>query len=196
MSLPFTAPAVLRLWPTATRNQSLARALVLAFAGTLVLWASAKVQVPFWPVPATLQTVAVVLIGAFYGSRLGAATLALYLAQGAANIPVFAGTPERGLGLAYMVGPTGGYLVGFLVAAFVIGRLVETGFARSLATVAVSVFAAHAAVHVFGLAWLSASLGIGKAVSAGFLPFLPADLVKMALSTAVILAVARPQRAR
>lgn len=189
MSHDATAPFLARLWPAADRPAEAARALVLVVGGTLLLWASAKVQVPFWPVPATLQTLAVVLIGAVYGSRLGAATVAVYLIEGAAGLPVFAGTPEKGIGLAYMAGPTGGYLVGFLLAAALIGRLVETGFARNLATVALSVVAAHAAVHLCGLAWLSAAIGVSNAVSAGFVPFVPADIVKMALSTTLILTV-------
>ena len=189
MSHDATTPFLARLWPAAHRPEQAARALVLVVGGTLLLWASAKVQVPFWPVPATLQTLAVVLIGAFYGSRLGAATVAAYLAEGAAGLPVFAGTPEKGIGLAYMVGPTGGYLAGFLLAAFIIGRLVESGFARNLPTVALSVGTAHAAVHLCGLAWLSAAIGMSNAVNAGFLPFVPADVVKMALSTTLILAV-------
>lgn len=178
-----------RLWPVADATGKTLRAAVMVAAGTLLLYASAKTQVPFWPVPMTMQTVAVVLIGAVYGSRLGFATLLAYLAEGAAGLPVFAGTPERGIGLAYMAGPTGGYLLGFLLAAALIGWLVEQGRARSLATVAASVFAAHAVIHACGLAWLSGFAGIEKAFAAGFLPFLPADLLKMAISTAVIAAL-------
>ena len=83
------------------------RPLLLAFAGSLLLIVSAKFQVPFYPVPMTLQPLVVLLLGVVLGSRLGAATVLLYLAQGAAGLPVFAGTPEKGVGLAYMVGPTG-----------------------------------------------------------------------------------------
>eukprot|EP01037_Dinobryon_pediforme_P033305 gene33305-biopygen19550 len=113
MNHTVTAPglaAVDRFWTVRTNAERLTRSIALMAVGTVLLWASAKVQIPFWPVPATLQTMVVVLIGAFYGSRLGAATLAAYLAEGALGLPVFAGTPEKGIGLLYMVGPTGGYL--------------------------------------------------------------------------------------
>lgn len=191
MNRNIAAPLVSRIWPAAGGVSGAPRAILLAVAGTLALWASAKVQVPFWPVPATLQTLAVVMIGALYGSRLGAATVAAYLAEGAAGLPVFAGTPEKGIGLAYMAGPTGGYLAGFLFAAFLVGWLVESGFARSVATIAVSVAAAHAAVHVCGLAWLAGFVGAGKAVALGYTPFILSDIVKMALSTMLIFAAVR-----
>ncbi|KQT54180.1 hypothetical protein ASG43_00675 [Aureimonas sp. Leaf454] len=188
-------PLAQRLWPTSNSTDKAVRGVALALLGTLVLFVSAKVQVPFWPVPATLQSLCVVMIGATFGARLGAATLALYLLEGAMGLPVFAGTPERGIGLAYMVGPTGGYLLGFLAAAFVVGRLVETGFARSLPTIALSVLAAHAAIHGLGLLWLGSAIGFDKAFTVAFLPFVPADLVKMALSTAVIWGVGRKSAA-
>lgn len=180
-----------RLWPAADTSGQILRGAALALIGTIVLTISAKVQVPFWPVPATLQSLCVVMIGATFGARLGFATLALYLLEGAMGLPVFAGTPERGIGLAYMVGPTGGYLLGFLAAAYIVGRLVESGFARSLPTIALTVLAAHAAIHGLGLLWLGSAIGFEKAVAVGYLPFVPADLVKMALSTALIWGVGR-----
>ena len=108
------------------QENTLARNVALAVAGSIALWVSAKVQIPFLPVPMTLQTLVVLIIGMAYGWRLGAATVALYLAQGAVGLPVFAGTPEKGIGLAYMIGPTGGYLVGFLLAAMAVGCLLYT----------------------------------------------------------------------
>ena len=101
------------------------RAVALAVLGSLLLWASAKIQVPFYPVPMTFQTAVVFLIGLAYGWRLAVATLLLYLAQGAMGLPVFAGTPEKGIGLPYMVGPTGGYLAGFVAAAAITGWVGE-----------------------------------------------------------------------
>ncbi|KAB0680106.1 biotin transporter BioY [Aureimonas leprariae] len=184
-------PIIERVWPVADARTRIVRNVALVAVGTLLLTVAAKTQVPFWPVPMTLQTMAVVLLGASLGSRLGFATVLAYLAEGAAGLPVFAGTPERGIGLAYMLGPTGGYLLGFLLAATLVGWLVERGFARSLPTVALSVLLGHATIHVFGLAWLGSLVGFDKAVAGGLLPFLPADLLKAALSTAIILA-ARP----
>ena len=101
-----TPTLVDRLWPSSERN--VPRAAVLAVVGSLLLWLSAKVQVPFYPVPMTLQTAVVFLLGIAYGWRLAAATELLYLAEGAVGLPVFAGTPEKGIGLPYMLGPTGG----------------------------------------------------------------------------------------
>src|SRR3712207_4614320 len=101
-----------------------------AVLGTLILWASAKISVPFWPVPMTLQTGAVAALAAVYGWRLGAATVLLYLAEGAAGLPVFQGTPQGGIGVAYMIGPTGGYLFGMMLQAVVTGWLVERGLGR------------------------------------------------------------------
>ena len=89
--------------------------LALCAVGVAAIVASAKAQIPFWPVPLTLQTLVIAVLAMGYGARLGGVTLASYLALGAAGLPVFAGTPEKGIGLAYMAGPTGGYLVGFLL---------------------------------------------------------------------------------
>ncbi len=104
------------LWP-AGKAHALLRGLVLAVAGTALLTVSAKIQIPFYPVPMTMQTFVVLALGMAYGWRLGGATLLLYLAEGATGLPVFAGTPEKGIGLAYMLGGTGGYLAGFVLAA-------------------------------------------------------------------------------
>jgi hypothetical protein len=116
------------LWPAEGDTRSIGRALVLAVAGTLLLTLSAKMKVPFYPVPMTMQTLVVLVIGAVYGWRLGVATILLYLAEGASGLPVFADTPERGIGLAYMMGPTGGYLLGFVVGAAIVGWLAERGW--------------------------------------------------------------------
>jgi biotin transporter BioY len=125
---------VAALWPRAGRlgeMSGLLRNLLLAVAGSLLLWAAAKVQVPFYPVPITMTTFAVLAIGMAYGWRLGAATVLLYLAEGAMGLPVFAGTPEKGIGLAYMAGPTGGYLLGYVLAAAACGWLAERGWDRT-----------------------------------------------------------------
>ena len=180
-----------RLWP-ATEGQAVLRTAVLAVFGSLLLWASAKVQVPFYPVPMTLQTAVVLLIGVAYGPRLAAGTLLLYLAEGAVGLPVFAGTPERGIGLAYMVGPTGGYLAGFLAAAVISGWTAERS--RHWLTTALGLLAAIVAIHLLGAAWLATLVGPAKAVSLGVLPFLLGDAVKLALVTAAAEAgLARPR---
>jgi len=173
------------IWPAEGRAAWL-RAVLLAIAGSLLLTLSAKIQVPFWPVPMTMQTYVVMVIGAAFGWRLGGATVLLYLAEGAMGLPVFANTPERGLGLAYMVGPTGGYLIGFLVAAVAIGWLAERGWDRSLWRMVVAMALGHAVVFAFGVPYLAALVGWESAIALGLTPFIAGSLLKTALAGATL----------
>ena len=157
-------------------------ALALMVLGSLVLWVSAKVHVPFYPVPQTLQTLMVFAIGAAFGWRLGAATVLLYLAEGAFGLPVFSGTPERGIGVAYMMGPTGGYLLGFVLAAAVSGWFAEKGFDRTFPRMFVAMLVATIAVHLPGAAWLAQFVGYDRALELGIVPFIWGDLIKVALA--------------
>ncbi len=182
-----------RLWRPARGPAAALRALVLAVTGSLLLWASAKIQVPFWPVPMTLQTAAVFLLGFACGSRLALATVALYLAEGAAGLPVFAGTPEKGLGLPYMLGPTGGYLVGFLAAAWIAGRAAERGV--GIVGALAAMLLGSLAIYGAGLAWLAGFVGAEAAIRLGLLPFLPGDLVKIGLVAALRELLRRPRPA-
>lgn len=167
--------------------RSLVRNILLALAGSLALWISAKVQVPFYPVPMTMQTFVVLVIGMAFGWRLGGATVLLYLAEGMAGLPVFAGTPERGIGLAYMVGPTGGYLVGFVLAAVVVGILAERRWDRGIATTLAAMTAGTAIIFTCGVLWLGAIVGWDKPVlELGVIPFLPGAAFKIALAAAVL----------
>jgi biotin transport system substrate-specific component len=135
------------VWP---KSQLLHKAALVGL-GVVLLAISSKVQVPFWPVPMTLQTLVVLMIGATSGARLAGATLVSYLAAGAVGLPVFA----SGVGLAYMVGPTGGYLAGFLVAAVVIGYLADKGYGRSILS-ALALFAiGEVAIFALGTGWLA-----------------------------------------
>jgi len=177
-------PLIDRLWPSAERP--LVRQAILVVLGSLLMWASAKVQVPMWPVPMTMQSFVVLVIGMGYGSRLGAATVGFYLMQGALGLPVFAGTPEKGIGLAYMMGPTGGYLVGFLLAAAVVGWLAERGWDRTLPLAVSAMIIGTVLLFVPGVAWLAVLIGYSKAVAAGVTPFLLASVVKLALAAAVM----------
>lgn len=170
------------LWPAAAGTAPL-RLAALALFGSLLLTVSAKVQVPFYPVPMTLQTLVVFLLGIAYGPRLALATVALYLVQGALGLPVFAGTPEKGIGLAYMAGPTGGYLVGFAAAAVVAGWTAERS--RGPLMTALGIAAATAAIYLPGALWLATIVGVEKAVALGIVPFLLGDVVKLALATAL-----------
>ena len=181
-----------RLWPAGTRD--LARMAILAFAGSALLWASAKVQVPMWPVPMTMQSGGVLFLGFAYGARLGAATVALYLFQGAMGLPVFAGTPEKGIGLAYMMGTTGGFLAGFMIAAILLGWLAERGWGRTLAGTAAAMAVGTVVLHAPGVAWLATFVGFEKAVALGLTPFVAGAVVKAALATALLVAAARLPR--
>ncbi|MDE0698073.1 MAG: biotin transporter BioY [Boseongicola sp.] len=171
--------------------------LLLAVTGSLALWLSAKIQVPFYPVPITMQTFVVLVVGMAFGWRLGAATVLLYLAEGALGLPVFAGTPERGIGLAYMAGPTGGYLLGFLVAAAAVGWLGQRGWDRRIATTLAAMALGTAIIYVPGLIWLGMAIGWDKPVlELGLWPFLPGDAIKIALAALVFPSIWRLSRQR
>jgi biotin transport system substrate-specific component len=146
--------------------------------GTVILALAAHAQVPFWPVPMTLQTLAVFMIGATCGGRLAAATLVAYLAEGALGLPVFAG----GAGPAYMVGPTGGYLLGFLAAATACGAMADRGAMRGPGRAVLAFLLAEVLIFTPGVIWLAGFTGLAKAVSAGLLPFLPGEALKIALA--------------
>jgi len=159
----------------------------LAVVGTLLLTIAAKIQVPFYPVPMTMQTFVVLTLGMAYGWRLGGATLLLYLAEGAVGLPVFAGTPEKGIGIVYMLGGTGGYLVGFVLAAAVCGWLAERGWDRNVATTALAMLAGNVLIYVPGLLWLGILYGWDKPILEwGLTPFILGDLTKLALASAVL----------
>jgi biotin transport system substrate-specific component len=172
------------LWPASGVN-SVLRAAILVAAGTLALAVAAKVQVPFWPVPVTLQSLVVLALGAAYGWRLAGVTLVAYLLEGAAGLPVFAG----GSGLAYMMGPTGGYLVGFALAAMLVGYLAQKGADKRSITMFGAMLAGAALIYVPGIAWLSGFTGLEKAVAVGFVPFLVGDALKAALAAAIFPAI-------
>jgi len=174
------------LWPADTANARVARNVLLALVGTLALTVSAKTQIPFWPVPMTMQTFVVLVIGMAYGARLGVATIALYLLEGALGLPVFAGTPEKGVGLAYMMGPTGGYLLGFVAGAWLCGWLAERGFDRSPLRTLVAMSLGHALIFVFGVSWLAQLIGFDKAFATGVAPFWAATIVKTLLGVATL----------
>ncbi|HZS82495.1 MAG TPA: biotin transporter BioY [Stellaceae bacterium] len=172
---------------------SVARSAVLAIAASLALAVSAKIQVPFWPVPMTMQSLVVLLIGLGYGSRLGAAAILLYLGEGAAGLPVFAG-PAAGPG--YFLGPTGGYLVGFLLSAIFVGWLAEQGWGRGLPRLTVTLTAGHILLFIPGVAWLAVLFGWSKAIALGVTPFIAATIVKTLLGIALVTAVSGLRRRR
>lgn len=190
-TLAAPAPLVSRLVPAEGFSRILMQ-ILLAVVGTLLIWASAKVKVPFYPVPVTMQVFVIMGIAAAYGFRLGVATILLYLAEGAAGIPVFTDSPEKGIGLAYMLQATGGYLAGFVAMAALVGWFAERGFDRSPFALFGVMLAGLAIMYVLGLAWLGALFGWDKPILAwGFYPFILADLTKIALASCLIPAVAR-----
>jgi biotin transport system substrate-specific component len=181
MNHPTTAldtSIVARLWPQTSANAAL-RAAVLVLAGTALLALAARVQVPLWPVKMSMQDFVVLALGVAYGSRLGAATVLAYIAEGALGLPVFV----SGSGLAYFAGPTTGYLAGFVVAAFVVGTLAERGMMRSRLGALAGFVAGYVIILSLGFAWLSTLVGFEKAFAAGVLVFLPAGAIKLALAT-------------
>jgi len=176
------------LWPEKSTNTIL-RNVILAIAGSLLLWLSAKVQIPFYPVPMTMQTMVVMGLGAALGWRLATATMILYMLEGAAGLPVFAGTPEKGLGLVYMAGPTGGYLLGFIAASGVIGWLAEKGADKNVFKMFGSMLIGTAVIYLCGVTWLSSFIGVEKAIQFGVVPFLYGDLLKAALAASLFPAI-------
>lgn len=158
-------------------------AIGVVLIGSWLLAASAWIEAPMWPVPMTAQTYAVLLIGAACGARLAAATVGAYLAQGALGLPVFSGGDA---GAAHLIGPTGGYLFGFLIAATVIGWLVERGWSARFVPLIGAMALGHAIVFAFGVAHLSVFTGPDAAVASGFTPFIVGAIVKTFAAAATL----------
>lgn len=176
------------LTPSLTRSASLWRAFVVTLGGATLITIGAKAQIPFWPVPMTLHTLAVFLVAGMLGPRLGFAAMTTYLGAGAIGLPVFSGSPERGVGLAYMAGPTGGYLLGYLLSTLVVGRLAAK---RGVTRQALAMLAGLAVVYGFGVTWLALFAPPSGLIAAGFAPFILGDLVKIALALALVTGLSR-----
>ena len=143
---------------------------------------SAKVQVPFWPVPMTMQTFVVLVLAIAYGPKLGFLTGALYLLEGALGLPVFA----TGVGAAYLLGPTGGYLFGFVIAMSVVGFLVSKGWGQTAFSVMGVMLIGEIIIFSLGVGWLSGAVGFSKAISLGLTPFLLAEAFKVVLAVVTV----------
>jgi len=163
----------------AWKGTGLRRDAVLVFGGAVALALLAQIQIPLQPVPVTGQTFGVLLVGALLGSRRGALSMLTYLSMGAAGLPVFAGL---GAGASHFAGPTGGYLVGFVVAAWLIGRLAERGWDRRVHTTALAMLLGTLLIYLPGIAWLSTFVGWGQVLQLGLIPFLLGDLLKLLLA--------------
>ena len=182
-------PLAAVLWPDrADGFSAVARTVILVALGTALLALSAKINLPLPYVPMTLQTLVVLMIGAAYGWRLGSATVIAYLAEGAIGLPVFAGPVG---GLAPLLGPTAGYLAGFVAAAFITGWLSERGWDRSVPRLFVAMGFGHIVILAAGFAWLAfgMKLGVEKAWLVGIVPFVAASVIKNALGAAFVPAI-------
>jgi biotin transport system substrate-specific component len=182
MAIASAARPLISLALPRDRATRLAIQVLAVLAGSMLLALSARVTVPFWPVPMTMQVLAVFVIGAAYGRKLALATLLAYLAEGAIGLPVFAG----GAGLAYMAGPTGGYLVGFAVAAVIAGWAADRGFDRNPFKLFAAMLVGELVILALGAGWLVVLFGADKAIAYGVGPFIVTDLVKVALAAAIV----------
>ena len=154
----------------------------LALSGSLLIALAGKITVPFWPVPATLQTLAIFVLAAAFGRKLALATLAAYMVEGALGLPVF----TNGGGLAYFAGPTTGYLAGFVIAAGLTGWAADHGLDRNALKLFAVNLVGSAVILALGAAWIALVFGVDKALAWGVGPFIATDLIKAALAAAVV----------
>ena len=166
------------------KQTKLIKYLFIALLGSILLAISSKIKIPFYPVPMTMQTFVVIFIGVAFGWKLGLTTISLYLFEGILGLPVFSGTPEKGIGIVYFTGPTMGYLVGFIIAVYFAGKfnyddnLFKTFFKLTFAT---------SFIYLFGILWLGNLIGWDKPIfKLGVQPFLLAELFKILIATLAI----------
>ena len=165
----------------AVPNQKIIKNLLIIFLSSLLITISAKIKIPFYPVPMTMQTFVVILVGITFGWKIGVATISLYLFEGIIGLPVFAGTPEKGIGLTYFVGPTMGYLVGFIFATFIAGYF---NFNTNIFFIFLKLIFSVSIIYILGVSWLGNLIGWDKPVlELGLKPFLYAELFKILLLT-------------
>lgn len=180
-----TNGTVAGLWRPRERTWARCYDIVLIFAGSFLIALSAKLQIllPFSLVPITGQTFAVLIIGALLGARRGSLAVLAYIIQGAAGMPVFA----FGGGFAVLFGPTGGYLIGFIHAAYLTGLLAEKGWDRRIGTTVLAMILGNIVIYTCGLFWLTCLMGFGaKVLTVGLYPFIIGDLLKIALAAALL----------
>ena len=160
-------------------NTNILKTILLIFIGTILLTISAKIKIPFYPVPMTMQTFVVLFLGISFGYKIGLATVGLYLLEGIIGFPVFSNSPEKGIGLIYFTGPTMGYLIGFLAATFISGYMsYKTSFVVVFAKLIVSV----SVIYFLGIVWLGILIGWDKPLfEIGVFPFLLAELFKISI---------------
>jgi len=196
MAITFATPNTLlgTLQPKTQTAQAI-NTIIIAFLGTILLTISAKINIPYIAVPATFQTLVVAGLSAAFGWRVGVATVALYLVQGMLGLPVF----SRGGGAAYLLGPTGGFLIGYLPAAFIIGKLADMGASRKLIPLFLAMIAGDTVLFAFGFAWLTTFAGtvgwldqanvLGSAYAIAVEPFIIWDVLKMAFAAVTVFGI-------
>tara|TARA_B100001250_G_scaffold324915_1_gene288556 strand:- start:1070 stop:1621 length:552 start_codon:yes stop_codon:yes gene_type:complete len=165
-------------------NNKLIKSFLIVFLGSILLTISAKIKIPFYPVPMTMQTFVVLFLGISFGYKIGIATVILYLLEGIVGLPVFSNSPEKGIGIPYFVGPTMGYLVGFIFASFLSGyfKYNENYFLNFL-----KILISTSIIYCFGIIWLGTLIGWDKPIlQFGVYPFLFAELFKMLLLTLLV----------
>ena len=158
--------------------------IFIALLGSIILAISSKIKIPFYPVPMTMQTLVVLMIGIGFGWRLGVATIVLYLFEGIIGLPVFSGTPEKGVGLIYFTGPTMGYLLGFLASVYCAGKF---SYDNNIVKTFLKLFFATSFVYILGISWLGSLIGWDKPIlQLGVYPFLLAEFFKILIATFAI----------
>ena len=163
------------------KQTKLIKYMFIALLGSILLALSAKIKIPFYPVPMTMQTLVVLFIGICFGWKLGVATISLYLFEGIIGMPVFSGTPEKGSGILYFTGPTMGYLIGFIIAGFIAGKF---NYDNNLIKNFFKLVFATSFIYIFGILWLGTLIGWDKPIfKLGAQPFLLAELFKVLIAT-------------
>jgi biotin transport system substrate-specific component len=166
------------------KQSQILKYVFLALIGSVVLAVSSKIKIPFYPVPMTMQTLVILMIGISFGWKLGLATVSLYLFEGIIGLPVFSGTPEKGIGLIYFTGPTMGYLLGFLVAVYISGRF---SYDSNVIKNFLKLLIATSSIYFLGMSWLGNLIGWDKPIyQLGAHPFLLAELFKILIATLAI----------
>ena len=166
------------------KQTKLLKYIFIALIGSIILAISSKIKIPFYPVPMTMQTLVILIIGVGFGWKLGVVTISLYLFEGMIGLPVFSGTPEKGIGLIYFTGPTMGYLIGFLITVFLAGKF---NYDNNLIKNFLKLTFAISFVYILGLIWLGGLIGWDKPIfKLGAQPFLLAELFKVLIAALAI----------
>lgn len=190
MAMTMNNPALVEVFGPTEGAALRIKQVVMVMFGIVLLAIASKISIPMVPVPITMGTFAVLTVGAAYGPRLGMATILGYMIVGAAGFDVFAGSSAEAFGIEYMMGGTGGYLVGYVLATLALGFVARKGWDRSIGTMALAMFVGNALIYIPGLLWLGTLYGWDKPILEwGFTPFIVGDFLKLALAALLVPAV-------